>query len=95
MAELLRLDDYRADWETFDRNEARDHRGVPGEPCLLCGRHLTETAIRNGWSIEITTGGQIIPNDHHVDLDSQGCFPIGSECAKKIPRTHRAKSGRS
>lgn len=54
------------------------------EPCFLCGRPLTEQAVENGYLIHLTTADLLVPEDY-VGSDSQGCFPVGSECAKRIP----------
>ena len=47
--------------------------------CTVCGRKLGA----NPSYFEVNTGWEIItPGD--VNEDSQGCFPVGSECAKKF-----------
>ena len=59
------------------QNEKAVHS--PISLCFLCGRNLGA----NPFYYEMTTRLiLIIPNSN--DKDSQGCFPIGNECAKKF-----------
>ena len=47
--------------------------------CTVCGRKLGANPLY----FEVNTSWEIItPNDSNED--SQGCFPVGSECAKKF-----------
>ena len=47
--------------------------------CMVCGRKLGA----NPFYFEVNTSWEVItPNDSNED--SQGCFPVGSECAKKF-----------
>ena len=47
--------------------------------CTVCGRKLGANLLY----FEVNTSWEIItPNDSNED--SQGCFPVGSECAKKF-----------
>ncbi len=50
---------------------------TPGthESCTQCGRKVGKKSY---W-VEVNTSGQIIKNG---DKDSQGCWAVGSECAK-------------
>jgi hypothetical protein len=63
------------------------------EQCYVCGRGLTETGANNGWWVHMSNNAVILP----IDLDdpdavnSQGWFPVGSECARQIPSTHKTK----
>jgi len=49
------------------------------EFCFACGRKLGKNLsyfeVTNDWKL-------VIPNTSH--FNSQGCFPVGSECAKKF-----------
>lgn len=90
----LLVDDYQVSPETRYENEQRRlvaeaKRSV--EPCWLCGRPLTEKAVEGGWWIEVGDyGSTLIATDADSDVqDSLGCFPLGSECSKKIPLSHR------
>jgi hypothetical protein len=88
---------FQADFETRERNEHRMSSARNAEPCFLCGRPLTPTATANGWWIHLTTGGYLTSDfgdtqDFGTYGDSQGCFPVGSECAKRIPVAFRQRS---
>jgi hypothetical protein len=54
--------------------------------CEYCGRKVG----KNPLYVHITTDGDCIPNDISVEelekngFESQGCFPIGNCCAKKL-----------
>jgi hypothetical protein len=45
--------------------------------CFVCGRKLG----KNAYHFEVNTSWQIIELG---GSNSQGCFPVGSECAKKF-----------
>jgi len=83
----LEVPDYNADQKEANEARVRDtHAGT----CLICGRPLTRSAADNGYWVHMSTGWQIIlPDDD--ESDSQGCFPVGSECAKRIPTEYRIK----
>lgn len=90
----LKVSDYQADDETLEANGRRmieAERSGYREPCVLCGRPLSEKAIDSAWWVELGDGGStILPNGHHLsDDETMGCFPMGSECAKRIPKTHK------
>lgn len=63
--------------------------------CYVCGRGLTEAAVARGWYVHMTTAGTIapvdLPEDALPERDDQGWFPVGSECARRIPLTHRQR----
>jgi len=54
--------------------------------CEYCGKKLG----KNPLYVHINTSGTIIPNDVTEEelslagFESQGCFPIGQNCAKKL-----------
>jgi hypothetical protein len=50
--------------------------------CFACGRKIGN----NAWYFEVDSGWMLIdPNVRHLNnSDSQGCFPVGVECAKKF-----------
>jgi hypothetical protein len=49
------------------------------ELCYVCGRKLGKNPLH----FEVNTSWELLPvgNQHP---DSQGCFPVGNECAKKF-----------
>lgn len=62
------------------------------EQCLICNQVMTDAAAQNGWWVHMTTTGKLAPAD--IDLPEtldQGWHPVGKECARKVPATHRAK----
>jgi hypothetical protein len=86
--------DYQA--SDFDRRRAVYNSDKHIEECFLCGRGLTAKALVNGWWIHLGTDGTLLTQDDPAaiadDTLSQGCFPVGSECAKRIDRPYKFKS---
>ncbi len=56
--------------------------GASGDaPCFLCGRETDGSR-----SVHLAVAGEIVPLVEDLDAsDDQGWFPIGPECAKKLP----------
>jgi hypothetical protein len=85
---ILKASDLQKDPQVRARNRAANRRNLPDE-CFVCGRGMTADAVERGTSIHLLTDGTIDPVR---DLDaamndprSQGWFPVGSECAKRVP----------
>lgn len=74
--------------EQQDANRRRSDHAA--EECLCCGRGMTERAVETAWMVHLTTAGLLAPIDAEVP-DSQGWHPVGSECAKLIPKSHRCR----
>lgn len=57
-----------------------------GEPCLLCDAEIKNPAA--AVHVHMTTSLELVPADEELteEQGSQGCFPVGPECAKKVPR---------
>jgi len=72
----------------FSRDDAAHNGG-----CKMCGRKMSRKAAENAWHIHMTIYGDLVPMNADMGDNSQGWFPVGSECAKMIPLTHRAKTG--
>jgi hypothetical protein len=72
----------------FSRLDAAHNGG-----CKMCGRKMSRKAEDNAWHIHMTTSGDLVPTSADMGNESQGWFPVGSECAKMIPLTHRTKAG--
>lgn len=87
-ADLLRRssDERRANMQRATRTQAE----VVDE-CFVCGRGLTEKGLDRASWIEHTTSGYLVPVADPSPEDSQGCFPVGSECAKSVPAEFRLK----
>lgn len=91
------IDDYRADAATRRRNQDRQATaGDVADVCFLCERPLSEKALASAWYVEHAFSGEILAvDDPRSGTDeSQGCFPLGSECAKRLPKALRAKAVR-
>ena len=77
------------DFESLkSKNYQKNVENIGGEfsdTCICCGKR-TATKIL----IHLTTCGMVVPNNVDendlikLEMESQGCFPIGSECAKKL-----------
>lgn len=84
---------YQADDESMRANRARFNYQKHNDECFLCGRGLTAKAVENGKMIHLATSNELIhrdddavaSNNDNDGIVSQGCFPVGSECAKRIP----------
>ncbi len=85
------------DWhcpnDTKDKNR-RNQTDRHVDECFFCGRGLTESGVKNGLSVHLRTDGRLFPwadQDAWHSEDSQGSFPIGSECAKRLPAAFRGR----
>lgn len=68
----------------YDSSKHDDH-------CLICSRGMTAKAVLKAVWVEMTTSRELISVDHVGEVDSQGMFPVGAECAKRIPKQFRRK----
>jgi len=68
----------------FERNAQRVDVLAGESPCVRCGRPTKRDASE--W-LEITIDGEVLevgdPRSN-VDNVSQGCFPIGRDCVRKL-----------
>lgn len=77
-----------------DRKAANEDRARKAglEPCTICGRGVKPG---NGWVIEVVNGGADIAHPglgvDQNDPGYMGCWVLGPECGKKIPREFRLK----
>ena len=62
----------------YDKNLPGCHGGK--NPCLICGKEV-KTGI--GKMVQLLTNGNIVSSDQDF-ANSQGFFPVGSDCAKKL-----------
>ena len=65
----LQTEDARNNWGSYNSNQ-----------CCLCGKRLG----KNSRMIHYLTNGNIISYFGDDVTNSQGFFPVGSECAKKL-----------
>jgi len=78
----MHIMDYRISNTTFERNQKANSKVANRSDCMICGK-ATNTETCKTW-VEVTTDGELI----EIGVDhprSQGCFTVGSDCAKKIP----------
>jgi hypothetical protein len=78
----INADDYTTfgKYETEERTESK--HGKSANPCFLCGRQVTGSLL-----VHYTTKGKLTDEwDETKVPDSQGCFPVGPECAKTLPK---------
>lgn len=73
------------------RTNAERQRGDVVDECFVCGRGLSERGLERASWIEHTTSGYLVAVADPSPSDSQGCFPVGSECAKTVPAAFRLK----
>lgn len=87
---MICSDDFQASREERDKQHSRRAPDAIDE-CFLCGRPLKHS--ESGVSIHLRTDGMLFPagDEHWQDPDSQGAFPVGSECAKKLPAEYRLR----
>jgi hypothetical protein len=94
-AVFVPVEDLQPSWEEMDRNRKRRSDLQHADHCFVCQRGLTESALSNAWWCHLVGGGsEIAPvdlDDSGSDTGDMGWFPLGSECAKKVPITHRMK----
>jgi hypothetical protein len=53
------------------------------EPCIICEKPMNITE-KTKW-IHMTTSLEAVDRNYEGE-DSQGCFPIGNDCCKKLPK---------
>lgn len=82
--------------EEKDINAKRHNRATHGiESCHLCNRTISDKALEKCWFVHMSVGLRLIANGV-TDLgsdSSQGYFPVGSDCAKKVPANFKSKVG--
>jgi hypothetical protein len=81
----MHIMDYRVANTTFDRNANAKSNVENREDCHICGKGVNRNTCTT-W-VEVDTDGTLIEVGVE-DADSQGCFPVGPECAKKIDKKY-------
>lgn len=67
----------------YRANEARVRE--PNQPCACCGRPVDVRRPGTRW-VTVQDGGATITDEpDESDRGFMGCFPVGPECAKRIP----------
>jgi hypothetical protein len=88
---LINLSTLQPELTVRDRNSTRYNPNRHADACHICCLPLTAAAIERGWMIRTILGYAIIPiNAKWSDEASEsGMFPVGSECARRIPKEYR------
>lgn len=79
--EIIELDSIRS--AKYD--DTIERLGDHSNTCFICGKPTAKNTF-----VHLATSGHLVPADidetelQFRNLESQGCFPIGSECAKKV-----------
>jgi hypothetical protein len=84
----MNASDIQASPEVRERNRRSNRRNLPDE-CFICGRGMAQDAIERGSSIHLLTDGTLALVGDMDNPLSQGWFPVGSECARKVPAEFR------
>lgn len=79
----------RSEWQLSidqrEKNSKISRRDAEhNQECHLCGRKMSKKASENAPLVHMSIDGDLIETSAEVS-DSQGFFPVGSECAKKLP----------
>jgi hypothetical protein len=80
--------------ERRDANRKTHRSGADRNPeCKMCGRKMSTKAAENATHIHMTVDLDIVPVSADMGSNSQGFFPVGSECAKQLPAAYKTKRG--
>ena len=72
-------------------------RARPPSEEWRCGArcHFCDKAIRDAGAavyVRMTTAGELVTEDEPLEAgEDQGCFPVGPECARKVPPSYRIR----
>jgi hypothetical protein len=69
-------------YESPKKSENNEKYGEFGSECICCGRPMAAGPCK--WVQMNTNWEAVKPSVPESDFDSQGSFPIGNECAKKM-----------
>lgn len=94
MTKQLTNDDFLTlmDIQSAKYDENIERYGDRSCTCIVCGKPTTEF-----YHIELTTDSWIAPAGTTeeqlaaLDMESMGCFPIGTNCAKKVGKRYLIK----
>lgn len=81
----MHIMDYRVANTTFDRNANAKSNVENREECHICGKGVNRNTCTT-W-VQVTTDGTLIEVGVE-DSQSQGCFTVGKDCAKKIDKKY-------
>jgi hypothetical protein len=87
----------RGEWdivtqEQREKNARKHNRATHGiNPCHLCEQTISDKSLPTAWYVHMSTGAELLPIGVNITEGSQGYFPIGASCAKRIPKSHKTK----
>jgi hypothetical protein len=61
-------------------NDNVERYGEHDDTCICCGKRISNVTFH----VHMNTDWKIKPVEDSSEQDSQGFFPVGPECAKKI-----------
>lgn len=71
--------------ESNKRDANLSRYGDHSDSCIVCGKRTNEKFFIHASTDWVAVN--ILDDDlTHYGSESQGCFPIGSDCAKKLPK---------
>lgn len=78
--------EWLAEWKAYPEGEG--WRG--GAECLFCRAAIRDA--RAAVHVHMATTLELVTEDEPLDEnEDQGCFPVGPECARKVPARFRLK----
>ena len=89
---FITAEELRVSKQQQEKNKNSKYRRNLGYECALCFKAIGQlTESMNVWYINLTTDDMIAPIESNIELgdNDQGWFALGSECAKRVPLTHR------
>lgn len=94
IVEAISQTEWQQSIERRDANAKVHRSGAHRNPeCKMCGRKMSDKAAANATHIHMTVDLDIVPVSANMGSDSQGFFPVGSECAKQLPAAYKTKRG--
>lgn len=82
----------------YEKNADLDPKEAEDDRCVCCNKPLN---TKDKYWVHMETGWKIVPNGAEIEIDysheeegkiySQGMFPVGNACAKKIPKEYKIK----
>jgi len=73
-------------WNETPRMKENGGEAMINGGCCICGKKVGKGSAL----VHMDTSGNIIPplkeGQNEEDVDSQGCWDIGSECLKRVPK---------
>ena len=90
--EVISLSEWQQTIEQQEANSRIHRAGNEWNPeCKMCGRKMSRKAHDNATHIHMSVNLDLVPVKENIGSNSQGFFPVGSECAKKLPADYKIK----